>query len=128
VWRVANVADYGSATVDGPDTLQDGGKDPEGEGRLQVLRPLVVIPPDIDYGAVVDLTDAEHIAFHNPERVLRKVEATRRLIHDFLVADERGQQDGGQVFGYHATGMLKAIKYEATEYDDQPGYQEKWRP
>lgn len=79
-WRVVNPTTYGSATVDGPDAMQDGGYDPITGGRREVLRPLVVIPKDVDYGPTVGLPDAEHIAHHDPAAVLRRVAADREIV------------------------------------------------
>ena len=128
-WRVANVADYGSATVDGPDAMQDGGADGKG-GRLQVLRPLTVIPQDVDYGPTVELVDAEHIARHDPARVLAEVDAKRRILDEELVPALRD-------YDTERPDLAKDVRYDiaarvlqllALPYADRPGYREEWRP
>lgn len=72
---------------------------------------------------VVDELDDEsaaHIARHDPARVLREVEAKRRLLHDF-----------GGFFGLDdfPRGLVEyAFKLVALPYSDRPGYREEWKP
>jgi hypothetical protein len=82
-WRVANVTDYGSAAVDGAEALQDGGYDKTTKTRRQVMRPLTVIPQDVDYGPTVCMADAEHIAAHDPEWTLADVAAKRAILAEY---------------------------------------------
>ena len=128
-WRVANV-EYGAAIVNGPDVMQDGGRDWATGERLQVLRPLSVIPPDVDYGSVVELADAAHIARHDPARVLREVEAKRRTVE--IHYDYRGvcptcfslRNQPAQREPYPCdTLMLLALPYA-----DHPDYRDEWKP
>jgi hypothetical protein len=72
---------------------------------------------------------AEHIARWDPARVLALIADVRRMIRMFEQRADEGQQPGGQVFGYHATGMGTAIRC-ITEglYADREGYRDEWRP
>jgi hypothetical protein len=62
------------------------------------------------------------------DMLLADVDAKRRIVDGCLLRGEQGQQPGGEVFGYHATGMLTAIRILAEVYADRPGYREEWRP
>lgn len=64
VWRIGRV-DTGSATVD---AYQDG------KFANQV------IPPDVDYGPVVNLDDVHHIVAQQPHRTLAQLAGRRRII------------------------------------------------
>lgn len=132
-WRVADVTDYGSASVNGPDAMQDGGYDPATGHRRQVIRPIVVIPPDVDYGPSVDLPDAAHIVRHDPARVLREVEAKRRT----LARHHRDPR--GDCVGCGWSGDLDEGRTEADEecpelldmasvWSDHPDYDHSWSP
>lgn len=84
-------------------------------------------------GAPIQALDwqAEHIARHNPKRVLDEVAAKRKLLQeiwaglaDFAanIAEIRGDDCG--VLEYRA-GLLKLF---ALPYADHPDYDEAWRP
>jgi hypothetical protein len=74
------------------------------------------------------LADAQHIAEHDPARVLREIEAKRRIVD----AHERRPMPGGytadcaQCWG--AVWPCPTLRLLALPYDDRPGYQEAWRP
>lgn len=123
-WRIGEV-EHGSTTVDGPDALQDGGPDPEApHRRRQVMRPRVVIPPDCDYGPTVDLADAQHIATHDPARVLRQVAAMR------LIVAEHGDQHectDRRASEYPYVGC-RTLRLVASVYADRPGFDPRWAP
>jgi hypothetical protein len=59
----------------------------------------------------------EHIARHDPARVLREVEAKRRIVDLFGPRHERHDPDAFDLL------MLLALPYS-----DRPGYQKVWRP
>ncbi len=70
------------------------------------------------------MADAAHIARHHPARVLAEAAAKRAIIGYFEMLCEQEKQ--AEVFGYHATGLLVAIRKLATVYKDHPDYQEDW--
>jgi hypothetical protein len=61
----------------------------------------------------------EHIARHDPARVLREIEAKRRIIADF--------EDESTPLG-ETRGLSGAIMHLTAVYDTHPDYQGKWRP
>ena len=76
-----------------------------------------------------EVSDARHVTvLWDPAGALAEVAAWRRIVDGAILRGEQGQEDGGEVFGYHATGMLTAIKMRAAAvYAARPGYQEKWQ-
>lgn len=72
----------------------------------------------------------EHVAAHDPRRVLQDVEADRALIADYVSAQETvdaiarpDMYDVGR-----AQGLEEAVRRRASAYDQRPGYLEEWRP
>jgi hypothetical protein len=77
---------------------------------------------------------AEHIARHDPARVLADVEAKRALL-DLYVEHERMDRETFEAEGEHARSLvslraayLDAVRCHATVYADHPDYREEWRP
>jgi hypothetical protein len=76
---------------------------------------------------------AEHIARHDPARVLREVEAKRKVIelYEYAVAAWLLDRDKPNPPTVHlgekamAEAVLQAL---ALPYSDRPGYREEWRP
>ncbi|MDX3549527.1 DUF6221 family protein [Streptomyces europaeiscabiei] len=79
--------------------------------------------------------DAEHIAAHDPARVLREIDAKRRILAECAywhgkLAKEAADPSPvpfptlGEVLDA-VTPILRAL---ALPYADRPGYQEGWRP
>lgn len=70
-----------------------------------------------------------HIARHNPARVLREIDAKRRILdlHDELEnaswRDEYDESTNGQI-----SGLYQAIRLLALRYADRPGYRAEWKP
>jgi uncharacterized protein DUF6221 len=103
----------------------DDGRWTAGEGEWQAER--------ID-GAGITIYDegghtaeqAVHIAFWDPARELRLVEATRRMLALVLPEDQVDLHDDEQVF--YREGMLDALRLTAMWLDDQPGFRDEWRP
>jgi hypothetical protein len=148
---VANIDKYGDATIDGPEVLQDGGQPYGSTERIQVMRPLVVVPPDVDYGASVAAADALHIVRFDPKRMLAEVAAKRQIMNAYrlalyhhgvgvanievlllgsyprwtAVADARlaAATLHGQVVALES--VVAAI---AQPYAGRPGFPEEWRP
>ncbi|MGV9756956.1 DUF6221 family protein [Streptomyces tricolor] len=71
--------------------------------------------------------DAEHMARHDPARVLRDVEAKRGIVDDlaevirWAARKGPGYQDG-------ADSCERTLKRLALPYADHPNYREEWRP
>ncbi|MFF5842143.1 DUF6221 family protein [Streptomyces massasporeus] len=73
------------------------------------------------------LADASFIAVHNPARVLREIDATRRLLR----AHEKwceGRCEAKYPEGGFDAAHFWNIKLRAETYSDRPGYREEWRP
>lgn len=67
----------------------------------------------------------DHIARHDPARVLADVAAKREILRlAEIYADEQfPNHDGG-----YADGMADAVALLAASYADHPDYREEWRP
>ncbi|MDP9949133.1 MULTISPECIES: DUF6221 family protein [Streptomyces] len=74
--------------------------------------------------------DADHIARHDPARVLREVEAKRRLLTDYEenAADLDAQHAPDMDYVGRADGLETALQHLATAYADHPDYRDAWRP
>ena len=82
------------------------------------------------------MADARHIALHDPARVLREVEAKRRIL-DMWESPEAAKHPGG-VDGRDpdeqmrdvavADAIDEVVRLLALGYSDHPDYQESWRP
>ncbi|WP_406227378.1 DUF6221 family protein [Streptomyces anthocyanicus] len=64
------------------------------------------------------MRDAEHIAAWDPARVLREIDAKRRIVDRYAWLREHG--DTGNM-----AGVLQVL---ALPYANQPGYRDEWRP
>lgn len=71
------------------------------------------------------LVDAEHIARHDPARVLREIDAKRKIIaeHD-VYSRPLGERMDCQSYDFPCT----TLRLLALPYADRPGYREEWRP
>ncbi|MCM1943163.1 DUF6221 family protein [Streptomyces sp. G3] len=76
----------------------------------------------------------QHIARHDPSRVLREIDAKRQLLdlhsvgggHECSTRDARGDIDHCTwVMGSEACTTLRLL---ALPYTDRPGYRDEWRP
>lgn len=82
-----------------------------------------------DEGAPTE-EQAAHIARHDPARVLRAVEAKRKIIDEWLENHDAADAEacpndwngGIDKLGYFVLPLL------AAEYADRPGYREEWKP
>ncbi len=80
--------------------------------------------------------DAEHIAEHDPARVLREIDAKRRMLalhhprHDGYtwVCDTCSQYDVERRMVVHVYAPCEHLRLLALPYADRPGYREEWRP
>jgi hypothetical protein len=64
--------------------------------------------------------DAEHIARHDPARVLREIDAKRKRLAALAEAIAAGHDS------FDLASEL--LPLEALPYVDRPGYREEWRP
>lgn len=72
-----------------------------------------------------------HIARHDPARVLREVEAKRRILDEIvpLIDQMDAQIESEWGSGLGPTGESdRLVKLLALPYADRPGYREEWRP
>lgn len=74
---------------------------------------------------VVDYSEAaEHIARHDPARVLADVEATREVLR----LTKRAFDYRETFLSGFATAMEGALRLFAVAYAEHPDYREEWRP
>ncbi|MGI3199646.1 DUF6221 family protein [Streptomyces sp. GLT-R25] len=80
----------------------------------------------------IPTVQAEHIARHDPARVLREIDAKRRVVQAYEDA-VTAFNDSGPAFTSHdrLTGSVSslrgAVELLALPYADRPGYLEDWR-
>lgn len=68
----------------------------------------------------------EHIALHDPARVLREVEAKRALIDD---CESYHGEPFGQAGAAVTDGLsVRVLQFLALPYAGRPGYREEWKP
>lgn len=131
-WAVGNTQDADWGPRQPPDNMNIGARilDEHGEWPKPVVREGSHVcakgdrPHQIAYlaGWSPDherLANAEHIARHDPARVLAEVDAKRRIIEVAI-----GEMDHGD-FGWAWSQVLALL---ALPYADRPGYQDEWRP
>jgi hypothetical protein len=71
------------------------------------------------------MADAEHIALHDPARVLAEVDAKRRIL---ALHDEQHDCDGDPRSYADPYEGCRTLRLLALPYADRPGYREEWRP
>jgi hypothetical protein len=115
---------YDSGVLEGVSVISVGGPGPCGWERISVKR-------DVD-GL------AGHIACHDPARVLREIDAKRKLVDEH----KPGMQKGWPNMGRHCLSCTGArvwdessnesncltLRLLALPYADRPGYRNEWRP
>ena len=77
--------------------------------------------------------EGEHVARHDPARVLGEIEATRGIVRAYEAAVAAFNDSGPAMANYdRLTGSVSSLRGSlellATVYDDRPGFQESWRP
>lgn len=112
----------------------------DAEAALREAVPVGWFPPDMLPQEPVDwqlrsLPPAvqQHIARNDPRRVLREVEAKRRILD--LHADTRPyvyRDDGTRACGECGDGTVEmpclTVRLLALRFADAPGYRDEWRP
>lgn len=97
--------------------------DPRDEGRACVRSS----QGDVITGDV-DVERAEHIAHYDPARMLREVEAKRKLLDD-LFPDIEGMDGAIEgEWGHHNPAADRLLEVLALPYADHDDYKEEWRP
>ena len=82
------------------------------------------------YAADLSREVREHMAEHDPARVLREIDAKRALLRranggvDYPHTHP-GEDDADHLSRHHDDGLLRLL---ALPYADRPGYKPKWRP
>ncbi|MGW9401456.1 DUF6221 family protein [Streptomyces sp. NPDC055642] len=74
--------------------------------------------------------DARHIAEHDPARVLREIDAKRRVLDWYkqrAAVDSRGE-DPDDYENVTGSTLETVVQMLALPYADRPGYREEWRP
>jgi len=73
---------------------------------------------------------ARHIAEWDPARVLRDIDADRKLIAAYTAAQETvdGIANPDMYDVGRAQGLEEAVRYRALRFDHREGYREEWRP
>jgi hypothetical protein len=104
---------------------------PEGRRSWHVDGGSVVAghPTDEVVDWVHDEGAAEHIALHDPARVLRRIEADRRILDEYQKALDRRRRHPEDLAAAGALlQMVRVIKLMAESLADHPGYREEWKP
>lgn len=126
----------------GGDEWEASRTDCDEDELLVALRPGLPRPPDVmsgKWGAVVDFKPAfedprvssplpqfEHAARHDPARVLREIEAKRRIL--YLAVQLPKVTASTDMFDNNRDAWREVIKQLSVSYTDRPGYREEWRP
>ena len=71
---------------------------------------------------------AEHIAVHDPARVLRQVAAMRAIVDAYERAYHGEQFAETEAQYARRVALEEAVEALATMYADRDGYREEWRP
>jgi len=73
-------------------------------------------------------SEAEHIARHDPKRVLAEVDAKRRILAEYANALNRRKQHPDMASAGALLTMVRVVKLLAVPYANRDGYREEWRP
>lgn len=78
----------------------------------------------------LDRPQGEHIAEWDPARVLREIDAKRKVLAEYEQADRYSRTTWGQSNAdqSRARTLGKVVRLLASVYSDRPGYREEWAP
>jgi hypothetical protein len=76
---------------------------------------------------MITVEDVRHIARHDPARVLREVEAKRKILDDHAPVVD-GTQSSWKWFEGSESESERILRLLALPYSDRPGFREEWRP
>lgn len=89
-------------------------------------------PDDAEPGTESPMTSFEHAARHDPARVLREIEAKRRIVAMYEEAkaavDSYTEPSNRLIAAASRNSLASAVKALALPYSDRPGYRDDWRP
>lgn len=98
------------------------------------------IAPDLDDTLLMGPSTMRHIALHDPARVLREVEANRRILgeHPHVPAAPWGSDKATAVGcetchdrsseGVIGIGWCATVRALGTVHESHPGYRDEWKP
>lgn len=72
--------------------------------------------------------DKDHIARHDPARVLAEVDAKRRILDLYDTALRWAEGTAGATAGYACRLARETLALLAVPYAQHPGYDESWKP
>ncbi|TMU98079.1 DUF6221 family protein [Streptomyces sp. DASNCL29] len=75
-----------------------------------------------------DRTIANHIVTHDPARVLREIDAKRRIIAEVVPEARKAEAMIHEEWGSGSDTAGDLLRLLALPYADRPGYKESWRP
>lgn len=70
---------------------------------------------------------ADHIVRHDPARVLREIDADRKLLDQYAEVAANDVDEVEYAHGW-ANALGLAVRLRASVYAGRPGYREEWRP
>jgi hypothetical protein len=114
-----------AAGVAGPDWAWKTDVTLDDEVTDYLIAPGGTLLADTRGGSDGDL--AEHIARHDPARVLREVEAARAIVAAYLKAKGIEPDDWADDPAL-CEGLHMAIYARAAVYSDHPDYRQEWKP
>ncbi len=100
-------------------------------GRWRAMGESVLSDDNAEVVTMCDLSDAAHIARHDPARVLREIDAKRQVLAMAQARIEEAASPDFMVNGPAKVALVvlePVLKSLATVYADRPGYREEWRP
>lgn len=83
---------------------------------------VAVTPENADVDGV-----GQHIAEWDPARVLREIDADRKLIAQYSEVADNDVDEMEYAHGW-AQALGLAVRLRAAVYADRPGYRDEWRP
>jgi len=96
-----------------------------GSGWREYPTNWVSVPSSDRVALVVNDGDRAHVIRHDPARVLREIDAKRRIIAEH---DIRSRPLGERMDCQSYDFPCKTLRLLALPYDDRPGYRKEWRP
>jgi hypothetical protein len=127
-WEALSRSDYGPQVRVGDGDIDDPGP----EWRRDVNHPMWHCDDELDGCPDVArgwIAEAEHIARHDPARVLAEVAAKRRIVqlHGETMLPHVG--GGGMCRECESASYpCSTVQHLAAVYADRDGYREEWRP